>query len=606
MIKRRLSLQIPRDILVIFICLYSSFLLRFGGLIPLSYLKDFFYFSLVFVVIKIIIFSVTGIYNISWKYTSLAEILNILKSHIYSLFIFTVIFTLRKGFPRSILVIDFFISFVSVCGLRLFSRIYFQIKQKVSLSGFRTLIVGAGDAGEQIARNILNSKDPGYLPIGFIDDDITKSGLVIHGVRVLGNRSRIAALARTLGIKVVIIAMPSVSSSVIKETVGLCRHAGIMRIKILPSINELISGTVSVKDIKDISAEDLLERQEVRVNFSLIERSLKDKKILVTGGAGSIGSELCRKVLRFSPAEIVIFDQDETGIFNIYHELKEAYPQAKIIFVVGNIRDEGKINSAFSQYRPEIVFHAAAYKHVPIMEEFPEEAVKTNIFGTLNLIQSCLKYEVEKFVLVSTDKAVCPSSVMGATKKIAEMVVHESNNNSQTRFLIVRFGNVLESRGNVLQVFRQQIETRREITITDPDMERYIITVSEAVLLLLEAISEEEGCIFVLDMGRQVKIFDLARRLIKAHGLEPDKDIPIVFTGKRPGEKLSEECFSPQEKSRTSKSNNRIFIIEPCYQLTSEQLFSCLERLQSLLVKSASREEIKLALKQFLPEYRIS
>ncbi len=598
----RFFLLVLIDIIVILVSLFIAFLLRFEGNIPL-HLGRFINIALIFILAKIIIFYYLGLYRISFRYVGLPEILNIARAHIFSLCVLGIIILIFRdtrflyGFPRSIIFIDFFISFLTVSSLRLYKRTYYLMTRKMALGGERVLIVGAGDAGEQLLRNINETKNCRFMPVGFIDDNLAKKGLAIHGVKILGSRNEIPAIVKRFNTEVVIIAMPSASSGIIRETVDYVRKAGITKIKILPPLIELIDGRVGVKDIRDMDIVNLLGRPEIKIDTQLIASYLKDKVIMVTGAAGSIGAELCRQILRYAPKRLIALDQDETGIFNLDNKLK----QHNITCMVGNIQDIRKIEQLFRQFSPQIIFHAAAYKHVPLMEVYPEEAVKTNILGTRIVAEAALKYSAEKFVFISTDKAVVPTSVMGVTKRIAEIFIRQLNQNSKTRFLAVRFGNVLDSRGNMLEIFRQQIMERKEVTITDPEMERYLMTTTEAVLLVLEATASKESAIFALDMGKLVKVLDFAREVIRLYGYEPDKDIPIVFTGKRPGEKLYEELVSPQEHVLNTE-HAKIFMVREEENNLRPTFIKRMEELIDLAQKGASRQEIISLARQLIPQ----
>lgn len=383
------------------------------------------------------------------------------------------------------------------------------------------------------------------------------------------------------------------------------RQAGIVKIKILPSSSELFDTNIGIKDIKDIEAKDLLGRQEIKIDVKSINSYLANKIILVTGAAGSIGSELCRQIMKYSTKLIILLDQDETGVFNLHNELREKFPHLEAIPLVGNIRDEDKIEAVFSRFKPQVIFHAAAYKHLPMMESFPEEAIKTNIIGTWVVAEAALRHESERFILISTDKAVNPTSVMGVTKRIAELIINQYKQKSKTKFLAVRFGNVLESRGNMFQIFMQEIRERKAVTITHPGMKRYIITISEAVILVLHAAAADEGDIFTLDMGKMVNVVEFAKELIRLCGYEPDKDIPIVFTGIRPGEKMFEEYISTQEDTINTKYSKVFAVKSRPLALESEAFFNYLQKLKELTEGDLSKDKIRQALKEIVPDFSL-
>lgn len=413
------------------------------------------------------------------------------------------------------------------------------------------------------------------------------------------------------------IAMPSAPSRTIRETVELGRRAGLKQIKILPGIYAIVTGHVRLADIREVQVEDLLGREPVRIDVREIESYLKDKKVLVTGASGSIGMELCRQIMRFGPKRLIALDQDETGLFNLGFTILDfgfesmrsiargSDPEIRgprMVPIVGDVRDRAKIERVFEENRPDVVFHAAAYKHVPMMELHPDEAVKNNVFGTLVVAEAARRWGSEKFVFISTDKAVNPRSVMGATKRVAEMLVQSLNGRGRTKFVAVRFGNVLDSRGNVISVFREQIRRGGPVTVTHEDMRRYFMMASEAVLLVLQAgVMGEGGEVFVLDMGEPVNIMDLAKEMIRLSGYEPDKDIPIVITGPRPGEKISEELLGSEEGTMATK-HEKIFVARMKDRVSEEMLRMGLKKLKDAAERN-DRGEILGLLKELVPTY---
>jgi FlaA1/EpsC-like NDP-sugar epimerase len=412
----------------------------------------------------------------------------------------------------------------------------------------KTLIIGAGNAGEQIVRDMRRTKDSPYLPVAFVDDDPAKKKVMIHGIKVVGNRKDIPQIVRNLDVALAVIAMPSVPSEEIRTIVSFLHKAGISEIRIIPGTREIMSRNISILDIKKIDLKDLLSREPVEIEYSQLRKNLEGKKILITGAGGSIGAELGRQIAQFDPNLLALLDFDETELFHISQELRESHPGLKLFPVLGDILNKEKMAALFHEMTPQLVFHAAAYKHVPVMENFPEEAIRVNILGTRILADLSLQCGVEKFIFISTDKAVNPTSLMGASKRVAEMVITDLNHQEKTHFVAVRFGNVLGSRGSVIPIFQEQIKKGGPVTITHPDMKRYFMTIPEAVLLVLQAGSMGHGGeVFVLDMGEQAKIYDVACELIRLSGLEPHKDIPVVFTGIRPGEKLFEEVLTAEE-----------------------------------------------------------
>lgn len=597
------------DAAIIALSLWLAFLLRFDGVIPPRYLSMLRLLIPLAVGVKLPVFSVFRIYRFSWAYMGLEELFVVFLSCIVSsLALAALLFVLHNwpplaGFPRSTLAIDFAFTLIGMGGTRLSRRTlrHLQSARNAVSSGKRkVLIVGAGEAGEQLVHNLKRDVKADLWPVGFIDDDPRKQGLLIHGVPVLGPRDRLPEIMRLRGIDSVIIAMPSAPPRVIRETVELARKGGAKEIKIIPFLSELYTGEVKVSDARDIRPEDVLPREPVSIDFRSIEQFLKGKKVLVTGAAGSIGSELCRQILRFSPAQLLALDFDETGLFHLEMELSRLFPDGNVKTLVASVRDKQRISSIFRRERPQVVFHAAAYKHVPIMEAHPEEAVKTNVFGTSIVAEEACNNGAEVFVLISTDKAVNPISVMGMSKRVAEMITLALGEETSTRCMVVRFGNVIGSRGSVIPIFLEQIRRGGPVTVTHPEMERYFMTTSEAVLLVLQAAAMGKGGeVFVLDMGKPVKILDIAKELIRFHGLEPDKDIPIVFTGIRPGEKLREEILTAEEGTEVTK-HKQIYVAKMSKRLSSEALQRKLVDLAELIEKRPEGDEIRKMLAEII------
>ncbi|MCX6760046.1 MAG: nucleoside-diphosphate sugar epimerase/dehydratase, partial [Candidatus Nealsonbacteria bacterium] len=459
------------------------------------------------------------------------------------------------------------------------------------------------DAGEQAVRGIRNSREGYYLPIGFVDDNPSKKGITIHGLPVLGVLDQIPKIVGDEQVEELIIALPSAGKNTIKRAVDLGRRANIRKIKIIPSIADIISGEIVLGNLRDVSIEDLLGREPVKIDTKSIERFIKGKTVLITGAAGSIGSELSMQVAKFSPSQLILLDQDETGIFNICNRISKKLPQVKLNSVIADICDHPKIKKVFSQFKPAVVFHAAAYKHVPLMEDNTDEAVKNNVFGTKNVAEISLESGVEKFVFISTDKAVNPTSVMGATKRLGEMICQILNQKNGTKFISVRFGNVLDSRGSVIPIFREKILKREALEVTHPDMKRYFMMIPEACLLVMQAGQMGNGGeVFVLDMGEPIKIIDLAKEMIKLAGLEPDKDIPIVFSGIRPGEKLFEETLTAEEG--TIATENQSIFKAMLSHIEEGALKEKLSALKNILENGSEKEKIIAILKEIIPVYK--
>lgn len=594
------------DIILISAAIFIAFLMRFEGVVPIEYfangllVKDIFlttFFCLP-------LFYFFGLYSFSWSYASTQELVSLFKAQTLGfIFLAAAIFFSRDfpwfaGFPRSIFFTSYFIIFVFCGALRFAKRIYLRMTgNSRRTEKEKTLIVGAGDAGEQILRSIISSKDSQYNPVAIVDDNNIKQGLSIHGLKVVGKISNIPAIVEEKEIRQMIVALPSAGNKIIKQVVDMGRKAGVHKIKIMPALSEIMAGQVSFKNLKDVEADDLLGRDPVTLDTKQIEKFIKDKIVLITGAAGSIGSELSRQVAKFEPSLLILLDQDETGIFNISNELLANFPLLKKISLVADVTDKEKINEIFKKYLPKTVFHAAAYKHVPLMEENPDEAVKNNVFGTKTLAEACVNHNVEKFILISTDKAVNPTSVMGFTKRVAEMICQTMNQKNITKFISVRFGNVLDSRGSVIPIFREQIKKGGPVTITDPEMKRYFMLIPEACILVLQAGAMGKGGeVFVLDMGKPVMIVDLAKEMIRLSGYEPDKDIAIVFTGIRPGEKLFEEMLTAQEQT-VATQNKKIFEAK-LSKVDSLLLNGKIEKLKILMQKGDSdeiKQELRLA-----------
>ena len=609
----RLGVFVIADAAVIALSLYLAFWSRFDGSIPPHYISML---GLIFpfvVVIKLSVLYIFRIYRFSSAYIGFHELLKIaVACSLGSISFGALLFVLHtwpalSGFPRSVFIIDFAFCFLGIAAIRSPMRIitYLRFRRHVPLHDSKTIIVGAGSAGEQIVRSLMSEEKYAYWPAGFLDDDPGKRGTSIHGVPVLGPRALLPELIKSRGIERILIAMPSAPSQVIRDTVGIARKEGVKDIKIVPFLSELYAGEFRFSNVREVRPEDVLSREPVSIDFGSVENFIRDKNVLVTGASGSIGSELCRQILRFSPAKLEALDFDETGLFNLENELKQLFPKKNIQVIVGDIRDKSKIHSIFQRECPQVVFHAAAYKHVPMMETYPEEAIKTNVFGTRTLIEEAYKAGVEAFVLISTDKAVNPVSVMGMTKRLAEIISLAFGNGSAPRIIAVRFGNVLGSRGSVIPTFMEQIRRGGPVTVTHPDMERYFMTIPEAVLLVLQAGAMGKGGeVFVLDMGKPVKILDIARELIRFHNLEPDKDIPIVFTGVRPGEKLREYILTDEESVDTT-THRQIYIAKMRNDLPHEELQRRLELLKEMVGGDADGYRIKETLSEMVQKREI-
>lgn len=533
--------------------IFFSFLIRFEFALPPNYWNIL--LQAIFRELAIFFFLYTFLFKLHrtlWEYFSLEA----LKELTLAVTLEKVIFFLShlllpiSGLPRSIVVISYFTSLLFLFSVRAFSRWYHESSKikskKIYISPKRVVIVGAGDAGEKILREIKTNREINYDVVGFLDDDPKKIGKTIHGVKILGPISSLPTVVVEKRVQEILVAIPSASPSLLRNIVSMASKLRVP-VKTLPGIWELIDGKVTISKIRNVKIEDLLERDVINLDSERIGEYLRGKKVLVTGAGGSIGSEICRQVASYKPRKLILLGRGENSIFNIELELKSIYPKLDIKSYIADIRDRDRIFYIFSVEKPDSVFHTAAHKHVPLMEENPDEAVFNNVFGTINLMDASKEYGVSKFIFISTDKAVYPSNIMGATKRVGEILIKYYNSHSKTEYIAVRFGNVLGSRGSVLEVFRKQLEKGGPITVTHEDMERYFMTIPEAVGLVLQAGAiGRSGDLFVLDMGKPIKIIDLARNFIELSGYSLD-DIEIKITGLRPGEKLKEDLWEKEE-----------------------------------------------------------
>ena len=563
-IFRRIIILMACDALLLNLAMAVPVIIRFySSQNPLNYIQYYIIFAPLITLIYITFFYLFNLYNSVWAYASMGELVAIIQAvTLGSLGTIALTYFSYWPLPRSMVVTQWAFTIILIGGSRLAWRVYVEHgKASGCQEGRRALIIGAGDAGAMVARE-LKGHCNNILPVGFIDDDLNKQRLTVLGLPVLGTREAITQVVKRLNIDLIIIAMPSVNSGVIREMVEICRKTGV-EIKILPGMYQIINGHVSINHLRPVQLEDLLHREAVRVDLEEVAGYLKGETVLITGAGGSIGSELCRQVALYKPKKLILFGHGENSIHKIWLELQDKFKEISLEIEIADVRDKPKVNHIFDKHRPGVVFHAAAHKHVPLMEMHPDEAVKTNVIGTLNVSDAADRAGVKVFVMISTDKAVNPSSVMGATKQMAELIIQHRNGVSDTVFTAVRFGNVLGSNGSVVPIFQQQIAKGGPVTVTHPEMKRYFMTIPEAVQLVIQAGAMAQGGeVFILDMGEPVKIVDLAKDMIKFSGLVPDKDIHITFTGIRPGEKLFEELLTTEEGSRTTK-HKRIFIAKP-------------------------------------------
>lgn len=541
------------DLIVFFMSYYFAFLLRYNFALPQGAFWNLEIFIGIAILIKIIVFIFTKMYSTLWRYASIEGIYQILLVVLIANVLANVFFMVFNiKIPGSVMVLTTMIDFIFVGGLRIFCRairrmsLHLNKTRRQSIE--RTLIFGAGEAGVKILKELLVSYKH-YKVVAFLDDDPYKKGKQLNGIPILGGRNCFKKVIEKKDVNFIIIACPSIGNKNIKAVAELANATGIP-VKILPNFSEILRYDVSLSRLRNLQIEDLLNRDEVVLDKNKISSFIKDKVIMITGGGGSIGSELCRQIIRYNPKKIIIVDIYENSLYHLELELerflgkrgKKIQCNTTVNLEIGSVRDRTRINDLFEAYKPQVIFHAAAHKHVPMMEKTPKEAVKNNIFGTKNLLDACVHHNVEKFVQISTDKAVKPTNVMGTTKRVCEMLIQTYNQTNNTDFVAVRFGNVLGSNGSVIPIFKKQIAQGGPVTVTDKNIERFFMTIPEATQLVLQAGSMAKGGeIFVLDMGEPVKIVELAEKMIKLSGFEPYSEMPIVFTGLRPGEKLCEE-----------------------------------------------------------------
>jgi FlaA1/EpsC-like NDP-sugar epimerase len=582
--------------------LWLAFLLRFDFRVPVAHLDLLSVWLPVLLAVRTAAFYHWGLFRGMWRYTGASDLTGIIKATTIGSMVTAAFLVLVLGrFARSILVIDWLAALTLVGGLRFGIR---WLRKREGLLGAATaqriLVIGAGDAGEMLLREIHQRHAARFTPVGLLDDDPLKRGSQIHGVRVLGAVDDLPrAVASTEAVEVVI-AIPTASGRQMRRIVDLCKAARV-RFRTIPGMDELIDGRAQVSQLRDVAIEDLLGREPVRLDMHVVSSAMHGRVVLVSGAGGSIGSEICRQVCRFEPEALLLVERTENALFHVHRELRAAFPGVPLVPCIADVGDASRIEEVFRKHRPNVVFHAAAHKHVPMMEWNPGEAVKNNVLGTKTLADAAHAHGVERFVMISTDKAVNPTSVMGASKRVAEIYVQALSSRSRTRFVTVRFGNVLGSAGSVIPIFKEQIASGGPVTVTHPDMKRYFMTIPEASQLVLQAgMMGEGGEIFILDMGEPVKIADLARDLILLSGLKPDEDIEIRYTGVRPGEKLFEELSVASEHADRT-GHPKIFVgrFRP-------HGWESVQRHIADLAAIADRRaaELRAKLREIVPEYR--
>lgn len=572
------------DIITLVIVAFLSLYIRFEGDIATRYIDEMLTVLPFFVCSYLIMMDLNKMYTRVWRYAGMKEVVSVVMAATAGAILFYLLtWWMGVTLPRSIYIISYVLSIgglgVTRMLLHYVSIQLSKIVNKLDQSDENpTLIIGAGDAGAILARELDYYHKENHKIVGFIDDDEAKKGQILSGFPILGSREDIADIVRKNYVREIIVAMPSVDRATIRTIVNLCAPLH-CKIKTLPGVYQILSGEVLVSRLRDVSIEDLLARDEIVLDKQHIAEYLTGKVILISGAGGSIGSEICRQVMKMNPKKLILMGHGENSIYLIHKELANIYGTEKLAPVIASIRDPHQLDMVFAEYRPQVVFHAAAHKHVPLMEIQPMAAVTNNIFGTRNMAEVAGRYGVDRFVMISTDKAVNPTNVMGATKQVAEKVVHMMNDVYDTKYITVRFGNVLGSRGSVIPLFRKQIAAGGPVTVTDAEMTRYFMTIPEAAQLVMQAGSMGKGGeVFLLDMGKPVKIIDLARNMIRLSGFEPDKDVKIKITGLRPGEKLYEELLTAGEG--TGKTTHKKIFTAPLEKVDVPLLQAKLDEFQ--------------------------
>lgn len=572
------------DIAMFIISLYAALFIRFEGNIRAQYLYVYYNSIVQLTATFMIIWTLFGLYKSLWQYASIRELFQVTGGIIAcTAVMYLYRFLLGISFPKSVYAIFMLLAIVLMGGARVAFRVYKKFKNSQpadkSKDYTKVMIIGAGEAGSMLIKELKNHSELKLVPVVMIDDDKWKQQSVINGVPVAGGRISIPGMVSKYDVEQIIIAIPSAGKSDMSEILKICKQTK-CKLKTLPGVYEMIDKEVGVKHIRDVNIEDLLGRDEVKLDNDKIAGYLKDEVVLVTGGGGSIGSELCRQIARYGPKKLIIFDIYENNAYDLQNELLRTYKdKLDLEVLIGSVREKERLRQVFQKFKPGVVFHAAAHKHVPLMERNPSEAIKNNVLGTLNTAQCADEYGAKRFVLISTDKAVNPTNIMGATKRMAEMIVQSLDKVSETQFAAVRFGNVLGSNGSVIPLFKKQIETGGPVTVTHPEIIRYFMTIPEAARLVIQAGAMAEGGeIFVLDMGEPVKIVDLARDLIRLSGLKPDEDIKLTYTGLRPGEKLYEELLMAEE-GLTKTANSKIYIGQPM-DISYDEVLLCIKALE--------------------------
>ncbi len=556
--------------------------------------------------LKLVILYVFKMYSSLWKYASIEELMQVVfASLVATMATVSLLTALQLTMPRSIYILTALIDIVLIGGVRFFYRFIRRTRRPsfyLNKKGRKNvLVIGGGEAGSLLIKEYKSNPESDSVPVAILDDDISKQGLELNGVKIVGTTQDFIKVSEKYDIDEAVIAIPSADNQTIKDILEIAKDSDV-KMRILPSIYNLADGKVKISQIRDVSIEDLLGRDEVKLHIEDLENLITDKSILVTGGGGSIGSEICRQICKFNPSRLNIVDVYENLAYQLELDLKKQYPNIEINLIIASVRDPKRLDEVFRKFKPQIVFHAAAHKHVPIMENNPKEAVKNNVFGTYNMVNVSKNHNIEKFVMISTDKAVNPTNVMGATKRLSEMIVQSQKGKSSTDFVAVRFGNVLGSSGSVIPLFKKQIKEGGPVTITHEEIIRYFMTIPEAAQLVLQAAAMAKGGeIFILDMGEPVKILDLAKNLIHLSGFKPYEDIPIEITGLRPGEKLYEELLLDKENNIATK-HEKIFTEKP-EEINGEKIEEFLNYIEQNIA-FLEDQQVKEEIRKVVPTYK--
>lgn len=591
------------DVIAINLAYILAFNLRFDMNVPEVYMQTFLRNAWVLTLLKVGAFSVFRLYKVMWRYANLQDVYRFIITVAFgNILCYGYLNAIKSGLPRSSFAMALILDIVIMGAMRLVPLAYRQFKTsyKPKSDCKQVMIIGAGEAGILVFNELKRHPEILRIPVVFIDDDVSKQGKNINGIPVYGGKEKIEEAARRFKISEIIVALPSVSPEDRQEILMICEKTT-AKMKIVPGYYQFINNKMDLKNLRDVQIEDLLGRDEVVLDQGQVKKFIVGKRVMVTGGGGSIGSELCRQIAKFDPEELFLLDIYENNAYDIQNELKRVYPTLNLKVLIESVRDAERIDQVFRQYKPEIVFHAAAHKHVPLMEDSAQSAIKNNVFGTYNVASACDVHQVEKMVLISTDKAVNPTNVMGATKRVCEMIVQTFDERSKTEFVAVRFGNVLGSNGSVIPLFKRQIANGGPVTVTHKDITRYFMTIPEASQLVLQAGSMANGGeIFILDMGDEVKIYDLAERLIRLSGHTPGGDMEIKVTGLRPGEKLYEELLLNKETSVVT-AHKKIHV-----EIPEEKALIDLDKHLKKLDEVSHQEDIETirkALEEVVPTY---